>query len=749
MGKRSQADLLQELRQTFRVEAQEHLHTLNQALLDLERTEAADRRAAHVQNAFRAAHSLKGAARAVNMPAIETLAHAMESLLQQARDAGRVLDAATCDHLYAALDTISDVLADRPVSEAVLAERQSALSGGPATPAAPVPSPTTAPATATATPTATATATPAAASLPADDTIRVSIRRLDQLMARMGELLVARMSLTRSLESLPAQREALARWQQTLQGLRGGLLPAGAAGVAGAALHNLLEQQARQAQALSAGFEALEQHLHRENSRLTTIADELQEQVRYLRMIPFQTIALPLERTVRDLSHSENKPITFIISGGEVELDRKVLETLKDPLLHLLRNAIDHGIETPEERRAAGKAPHGSITLTVQQRGSEIRLTVRDDGRGFDFEQLGQVYRRQRGDAPLGDLSRDELIEMAFHPGITTSHQVTALSGRGVGLDIVRKELEVLQGRVRVDSQPGAGTTLELIVPTSLTMTRGLLVQVGAETFALPLHAIEKIAPVERVVYLSGQPMLELGTALLPLYALAALLERAPQEQPPAGTRAALVIGAAEQRVALLVDDILTEQELAVKPLSHPLKRVRNVTGTALPGSGEPIIVLNPSDLVRSARGRQPGPAPALDGHLPAPAAPEPAPVAVLVVDDSITTRTLEKNILEAAGFLVTTAINGVEALRRLREKPVDVVVSDVQMPEMDGLELVRQIRSSEYRHLPVILVTSLESAHDREQGLKAGADAYIVKRGFDQAELLTTVARLVGRALP
>jgi two-component system chemotaxis sensor kinase CheA len=462
-------------------------------------------------------------------------------------------------------------------------------------------------------------------------------------------------------------------------------------------------------------------------------------------MVPFQTLVLVLERAVRDVAHSEAKQVNFRIDGSEVELDKQVLETLKDPLLHLLRNAVDHGIETPAVREAAGKPPGGTVILTVQQRGSEVHIKITDDGQGFDQQSLLEAYRQRNGNNLPENLADDDIMGLAFLPGVTTTHQVTTISGRGMGLDVVRQRIESIQGRIAVESSPGQGATVRLVVPTSLAMTRGLLVQVGKEGYVIPLLSVEKIVEPDASFVVSGKWMLKVDDAAVPLVSLSQVLERpAAPKKEKASNPIAVVIGVSDQRLALLVDDIVTEQELAVKPLGKPLQRVRNVTGAALLGSGEPVVVLNPADLVKSARGVTAAEiAPVVDKHTEE--AVEVAPHSILVVDDSITTRTLEKNILTAAGFLVTTATDGTEALKRLEEKSIDLVVADVQMPHMDGITLTQELRrSADYQTLPIILVTSLESPEDREKGMVAGADAYIIKRGFDQAELLATIARLL-----
>jgi two-component system, chemotaxis family, sensor kinase CheA len=310
-------------------------------------------------------------------------------------------------------------------------------------------------------------------------------------------------------------------------------------------------------------------------------------------------------------------------------------------------------------------------------------------------------------------------------------------------LDVVRRCLEAIQGRILVDSLPGKGSRIQLLVPTSVTMTHGLLVRTGSEHYMLPLLSVEKIIDLcaDAIFTIEGRTAIRLDGKPLPLASLSAVLGRTEADRRHADKLPAVIVCVAEQRVALLVDEVVTEQELAVLPLGKLLRRVRNVTGAALLGSGRPVIVLNTADLVKLAKSTDGKRLPFIrqdDAELK-------PPPPILVVDDSITTRTLEKNILEAAGFQVFTAVDGLGALRQLGEHPIELIVADIQMPEMDGFELTRQLReSANYRNLPIILVTSLDSREDRERGLMAGADAYIVKRGFDQAELLATIQKLL-----
>ena len=716
-------DLMKQLLNTFRSESAEHLETLNQSLLQIERTPEEKQRQKLVQDAFRAAHSLKGAARAVSLQEVESLAHAMESVLQQARDKGLPLEADTCDILYEAVDTIGELVSGKNVDIASLHQRLEAVVDiGETEPVEDLPE---------------SRPLPGVAPVPSigEDTIRVSVGKLDDLMAQVGELLVSKINAEQRQVDGNQIAYQIDQWDLVWRELKA-VIP-NLDGDSGRRVNDIFARHSEQMQALGQKFTRFRQDINRDAIRLGMVTSDLQDRVRHVRMVPFQALVLGLERAVRDAARSAGKHVYFQVEGADVELDKKILETLKDPLLHLLRNAVSHGIETPEERKAAGKSPEGSVSLTVRQRGSEVRICIEDNGDGFDLENLRRVAM-ERGTAVSENTTDDEIISLAFLPGISTAKALTTISGRGVGLDIVRQHLEGVQGRISIHNRPGEGVTIDLIVPTTLAMTRGLMVRVGNERYVLPLLAIESISTPENTLVVGGKPMLTVDGTPLPLVSLAAVLERGMSDEKAVSDPFVIIMAVADQRLAILVDEVLTEQEIAVKALGRPLTRVRNVTGAALLGNGEPIVVLNPSDLVRSANRSH-----ASGVHNVHRTQQEETrrSVHILVVDDSITTRTLEKNILEAAGYVVITATHGLEALKRLEENTVDVIVSDIQMPHMNGFELTTQLReSTKHSHLPIILVTSLESREDRERGMIAGADAYIVKRGFDQADLLATI---------
>lgn len=721
-------DILRELLKTFRAEGAEYVQVMNQSLLQFERAEHDDERATALQEAFRAAHSMKGAARAVNLLDIEAIAHAVETLFQQAQQDPLLIDASTADVLYDSFDLLESLIRgdEKPIDALQTRLRELLGTAADGVDAEPTDEPQMVP-----------EPTQVTANGSADETIRVSIDKLDDLMAQVGELLVAKISAEQRLSEVRGLRLQLERWPQIWRELK--MLLPDLEGALGKQLREVLFSYAEHMQVVNRSFDTLDQAISRDTRRLEMVANTLQDRVRRVRMVPFQNIALLLERTVRDAARATEKVADFSVIGSHVELDKKVLETLKDPLLHLLRNAVYHGLETPQEREAAGKPPTGCVEVVVQQRGNEVRITVTDDGRGFNLDAL----RAKAGKISNDDqsLTVDEAVALAFRPGVSTAETINELAGRGIGLDVVRDEIEGIRGRINVDTHKGEGTAFTITAPTSLAITRALLIAVQAERYVIPLLSIEKILAAHDVTLFNGKALINVDGDRLALHSLASVLEM-PAAETPISQQLVLVLNIGAQRIAMLVDDVITEVELSVTPLGHPLKNVRNVLGAALLGNGEPIVMLNPIDLIKAASKTRfsinEAARVADDDDAPA--------LRVLVVDDSITTRTLEKNILQMAGYNVTTATNGYEALTELGKDTYDILISDVQMPHMGGIELAQTVRNNDnFMNLPIILVTSLESKEDRERGLNAGANAYIVKRGFDQEELLTTIQQLVG----
>lgn len=456
------------------------------------------------------------------------------------------------------------------------------------------------------------------------------------------------------------------------------------------------------------------------------LLDELKDSAIAMRTLPLGSIVSSLPRAVRDIARSEGKQAELHVSGAEIELDRTILETLAEPLAHLLRNAVAHGIESSDERALAGKPATGRIELRATQRGAFVEVVVADDGRGVAQSVLAEA----RGGASLADL--------LARPGFSTAESAGDLAGRGVGLDAVKRHVEGFGGTLEVRSEPGRGTEIALMLPLALALLDVILVERGGRVFGVPLSTVEEVTQARDVVALQGRRSLVLRGAAVPLVDLADVVGA---DAPALGIApTAVVVANGVRRRAIACDALLGTAEVVVKPLPL-LGRVPGHLGAAIRGDGTIALLLDPSWLVHaheSAGGR------AIVAEEPAAALPQQT---VLVVEDSFSVRELQRSILEAAGYAVDTAQDGQAALARLTANPaISLVVSDVEMPNLDGFGLTRAIRADARRaSLPVVLVTSLDSDEHRRRGLEAGADAYIAKNAFDQRGLLETIDRLVG----
>jgi two-component system chemotaxis sensor kinase CheA len=408
----------------------------------------------------------------------------------------------------------------------------------------------------------------------------------------------------------------------------------------------------------------------------------------------------------------------------------------------LVRNAIDHGIEPPKARAEAGKAPRGRVAVTVAAlEGGRIEIRVEDDGRGIGLARVREAAVRAGllSSEAAEALTNDGALDLIYRSGLSTSPIITNVSGHGLGLPIVKERVERLGGRIDVQTRAGAGTTITMVVPASIATFRGLLVRAGNQPFLLPLEAVERAIRVtpEDVETVEGREAVRWDGRPLFLARLSGLLALSEAAREPRGKSLCVIVRVGEEWVGLLVEEVSGDREVVVKDLRAPLVRVRNVAGAGLLGTGEVVLILRPTDLLRSSqRARR--------LSAPPPAPEEKRQAAVLVVDDSITTRTMEKNLLEAAGYRVRVAVDGIDAWTVLKSEAFDLVVSDVDMPRMDGFDLTVRIRGDkQLSDLPVILVTALESREDKERGIDVGANAYIVKSSFDQSNLLEIIRRL------
>jgi two-component system chemotaxis sensor kinase CheA len=764
-----------ELMAIFQTELDEHLSHLSQEALALEQDGDPVQRLERINTVFRAAHSLKGAARAVNLNDISQLAHRLEDTLGAIRKGDLTLRPEHADLILAAVDAIKAAMEGHlngsPLTEAQL---ETLFSAPPAPPAAPVSSPAVAHAPPVAVskvevpppaplvsipPVPTeATAPPQADEAPTvlrqtgvQDTVRVATAKLDGLMDALGELLVVRMRTDRVVEQAQTVEQQMRDWQKKWRRVRPGYqrwqkrggLPTESEW---ALMADFFARHESDLNALHFELSALRAQLTQDRNHLQLVTDDLQNGIRSTRMLPMTTLFSQFPRMVRDLARERGKDILLQLDGGDTEIDRQVLELSKDPLTHLLRNAVDHGIETPSQRTAFGKPPQGLIRLSAEPRGNHLVIEVADDGRGIDLDAVRRaaLHRGLVGVQEAAALNEEAILNLIFHAGLSTAPQVSDLSGRGVGLDVVRTNLEQLRGLARIVNRPGQGVTFSLLLPLTLATSQVLLVETGGQTVALPATNVERIlrVPAQRIGQVDGQPVIHVEGRPLPLLSLARLLRWPVLEAPVAGEDRlpVVVVSVLDKRLALRVDDFLATQEVVIKPLGRQLQRVRNVAGVTLLGDGRLIPVLNVADLIKAIQ-HEPAAAPLLV------AATEPR--RIVVADDSITTRTLEKNILENAGYEVRAFADGQEVwdwLRRDDHRLPDAIVSDINMPRMDGFALAAAVKSDpRFSQLPVVLVTSLDSPEDRLQGMEAGADAYMVKSLFDQRELLAVIDQLTG----
>ncbi len=465
---------------------------------------------------------------------------------------------------------------------------------------------------------------------------------------------------------------------------------------------------------------------------MTRLLGRLQEVTMRARMVPIATIASSLHRAVRDIAHIAGKDVRWEVSGDDTEIDRTVLAKLLDPLVHLVRNSVDHGLETPEERLAAGKPAQGVVTLEATQHGSEIVISITDDGRGVDADMLRAAA--QKAGIDTSEMTEAEVRNLIFTSGLSTAATVTEISGRGVGMDVVRSNVEAVRGRIELTTQPGRGTQFVITVPITLTIVECLMVESAGQTFAIPMQSVVHVLPPSvKDEPVAGRQMVVYGESAVPVYGLAETLSVGGGETGPA-----VLLGNGKASMAFRVRRLVGHRDMVIKGLSLILPRNDVVAGAAIEPDGAVVVVLDPEGISRRAERSE-------VHEVPVAVPDAPRKAKVLVVDDAMTVRELQRSILERAGYDVRLAKNGLEAMALLVREPADLVLTDYEMPGMDGFALTESIRShATLRQTPVVILTSHAAEADRRRGMAAGANAYIIKSGFDQQSLLSLVEKLL-----
>jgi two-component system chemotaxis sensor kinase CheA len=674
----------------FRLEAREILDQLGQGVLDIEK---GGQEAEAIARLLRLAHTLKGAARVVTQREIADCAHALEDVLGPSRGGSSPVPRESIDRLFSLVDEIAHRVAQLPQP------------GGPGAPG----------------PAERSEPQPLPGFRPAMDDVDALLAGLFEAHVRVSALRpkLAQVQRTRAVATLVVDQLTRSRDTETVQ-------------TAGNAQSEKIRSTAEDLRGM---FSALERDLASNIDQLDRELRQVGEAAERLRLTPASALFTFLERAVRDVAHALGKPVVFEAHGGDVRVDAVVLNVVQGALLHVVRNAVAHGIEPGEaERRAAGKPTEGRVTLRISQRGRSVSFACTDDGRGIDLAAVGRMAA-QKGLAPQ-EADRDGLLRALLQGGISTAREVTDVSGRGIGLDVVREAAERFGGEATLRTESGTGTTVELEVPLSVASFRALIVESSGKALAIPLDAVRaslRIAREDVARTAQGESVLVDGRAV-PLASMPDGVSSAPPSNRSGRVSSAVVVQGRSGVAAFRVDRVIDTANIVMRPLPDLAPAPPIVAGTTLDASGDPFLVFDPDHLVSSAQ---------RGGTVAIAAAPP--PVSILVVDDSLTTRMLEQSILESAGYLVELATSGEEGLRKARAAGYALILVDVEMPGMDGFTFIEHVRAdAELQRIPAILVTSRNAPEDRERGRAVGAQDYVVKSEFDQGVLLERIRTLV-----
>ncbi len=730
-----------EVAQAFRIEIEELATRVSDLVLQLEQTHGPARDPI-LEELFRDYHSLKGAARAAGYPAIETLCQATEGVLVQVKRGKLKLGPRGIELLYLSSDTLIS-LASLPATESapsdILQSLELYMDQGEAANLPKIHQATS----------ANTVEIKAVTRLPEKESVRVPVAKLGNLSVLAEEMLSIKLGTTQRAADLKGHLESLESWGQQWNKVQSDV----------ASLRRI-EQPSGDLERVLA-FMGWSEQFHNEllKSIATTtrradtdrrsysiLVENLLEDSKRLLTFPLASLLQRYPKVVRDLCRDLGKSVALEVEGAEVEIDRRIIERLQEPVLHLVRNALDHGFETPEVRVANGKPAQGTLKFHISpQPGNQVQISIIDDGRGIDIQRLKEkAVSRGLVGAQAREMDDREAVNLIFLSDLSTSESVTEISGRGLGMPIVREQIKRLGGSLRIETVQGKGTQFHILLPLTLSTFRGILVKVSDKLFVVPTVNTERVVRVHRerdVRMVEGDPTISINGRVIPLLSLASALGLPTGDEEESDHRLVLVFESGIKQVAYYVSEILSEQEVLVRRLQGALSRLRKIVGISILGTGDLAPIVNAPFLVENSS-RQ-------DTNLTAAAIASvkrgPEDYQVLLADDSLTSRTLIKYMLESAGYRVRTAADGVEALAMLRSGQWDLLVSDIEMPRMNGLELARNVRQdANLSRMPIILVSTLDKDDDKARGLESGANAYIVKGTLDQEDLIDHVRQLL-----
>lgn len=758
------SEFLKRIQTTFRIEAEEHLKSFSSGLIELEKTQTKESLAGIVETMFREVHSLKGAARSIGQKDIESICQPLESLFSALKRQEIILNQVTFDLFYKSVDVLSklvlpggleqspgerqsykDLLQQLKQNDSVTAnsgikKEQSNQNIIKPVESSPDITSESEPVTHLSIGTRQAFA----------EVVRIPNSKLDSLLLQAEEFIQTKMSINQLTNDLNMILEEIIEWKT--ESVKWRERHAIASKFQWDEWHDKNELRLNDLENL---LTTVTHSIERDRYNFERMVNDHLEAMKQVLMLPVSILVEAFPAMVRTISRDKQKEIEFIIQGSELEIDKRILEELKDPLIHFIRNSIDHGIENPRERMLLNKPSRGKIILAFTAKESGlVEITVTDDGKGIDKDKVLKAALKSGiiSSEAAEKLDTDEILPLIFQSGVSTSPIITDLSGRGLGLSIVREKVEKLNGRYSLETKKNVGTTFRILLPMTMTTFRGILIRLGDSLFILPTINVEKVIRVksEDIKTVENHETIKIDEEILSVVSFAEILglpdyqnnsSRSKYYEPESPDHIRIIIlVSGDARIAFKIDEVLDEHQVLVKGLGKLLNRVKNISGATILGSGKIVPVLHVADLMKSA---------VLATGKMIKTLNEKKEIIkqgrILVAEDSITSRTLLKSILETAGYEVITAVDGANAFTLAKSEEFDLVVSDVDMPRMNGFELTKKMRDDKkLSEIPVVLITALETREDMERGMEAGADAYIIKSSFDQGNLLEIIKKLI-----